>query len=256
MSDSECVAAAATKKFCAIRAESNCDGCPGEGKGGPNYKEVCKPSWDSFSYKQRLKGSTFDKRYEAHHILCVSPVSKVLFGNPDIQPAIAETDWCINNKANMLAMPLWGHTVLYYLRATQEAEGDLDKVEPPPFADLPQHNIDHNSSEGYTQEIHDDCTRIANAIEKSEHKLKGSSLKSKLDKLSAEWETELKRRGSKRQGGTHRGWKKGVADPAGSSWIHPFSMASDGKIGKLGFPARSFSAKQAAWIERLAKAMS
>jgi A nuclease family of the HNH/ENDO VII superfamily with conserved AHH len=251
---SDCTAASATKKFCSIRADSNCIGCP---ETGGNYREVCGPDWAADAvYKQLYKGKPIDKRHEAHHILCVSPVTKVLAGNPDIQPAIAETEWCINNKDNMVAMPLWGHTVRHYIYATQEAEGDLDKLKAPAFENWPQHNIDHNSSEGYTQEIHDECTRIAFAIEKSGHKLKGDALKKKLDKLSGEWLDELKRRGSRRQGGTHRAWKMGARNPEGSSWIHPFSMASDAKIGKVGFPVRTFDAKVAAWMERLAKAMS
>jgi A nuclease family of the HNH/ENDO VII superfamily with conserved AHH len=261
---SACKSGSVPKKFCSIRADKNCAGCPA---GTKTYAEVCKPevpvtakNWADVTYTQLVrtdKGIRRDKKaYEAHHILCVSPVTKELVGNKTIKAAIEETEWCINNGENMIAMPLWGHTVQHYCKITKSKLFLPKDVPPPPFENLPQHNIDHNSKEGYTYEITKECQRLVKDIIDSEHQLKGESLKGVLDGLSSDWRIELKSRGTDRKGGTHNAWKLAWDDPPDPDWFHPFSMASEGKISKMGFPVHKFDDKVAAWIERLANTMT
>jgi hypothetical protein len=250
MSD-DCKAESATKKFCSIRANPKCGDC----KQPKTYVDVCKPSWSAFTYVQLVQGEGMDKKYEAHHILCVSPVTKELTGKSTIKKAIEETDWCINNGDNMIAMPLWGHTVKWYCKITRSRKFLPMDVPPPPFKDLPQHNIDHNSSEGYTYEITQECQKLAMAIQKSGHQLKGDSLAGKLNGLSGKWRTEINRRGASRKSGTHEAWKSAWKDDPDPNWFEPFSMASDDKISEMPFPVHKFDDKVAAWIDRLANAM-
>jgi hypothetical protein len=248
---SDCQAESATKKFCSIRANPKCGDC----KQPKTYVDVCKPSWSAFTYVQLVQGEGMDKKYEAHHILCVSPVTKELTGNTKIKKAIEETDWCINNGGNMIAMPLWGHTVKWYCKITRSRKFLPQDVPAPPFENLPQHNIDHNSKEGYTQEITDACRQLVKDVQEAGHDFQAEGLQGALDGLAKDWRAEIERRGSARQGGTHKAWKSAQGDPPDPDWFQPFSMASDDKISKMGFPVHRFDDKVAAWIDRLANAM-
>jgi len=202
----------------------------------------------------------FPKKYEAHHILCVSPVSETLLGQPEtskIYGAVGQTDWCINNKKNMLGMPLWGHTVKYYCQVTS-AGGSLlagAALGPPPWAHLPQHDIDHNSKEGYTWEVEKQMERISAKVEKASHALSGASLAAALDSWSAKFEAELKRRAT-RKGGTYNAWKLAQAPTSDPQWSQPFSMASDGKVSSPAFPVRNFNDKVQRWISKIAGAIT
>jgi hypothetical protein len=248
----DCKAESATKKFCSIRANPKCGDC----KQPKTYVDVCKPSWNAFTYVQLVDGQGMDKKYEAHHILCVSPVTKELAGNTKIQKAIEETDWCINNGTNMIAMPLWGHTVKWYCKITRSRKFMPMDVPAPPFENLPQHNIDHNSKEGYTYEITKVCQQLVKDVQEAGHDLEAEGLEGALNDLSVEWEAEIKRRGTARKGGTHSAWKAAQDDPPDANWFEPFSMASDSKISKMGFPVHKFDDKVAAWIDRLANSMA
>jgi hypothetical protein len=240
------------EKFCAIPGQP-CD-CPN------NYRDNCKPpdNWKpEFDFTRKiwraLKTYTFDKTYEAHHLLCVSSVSTTLVENDNIDSIIRETEWCINNKDNMFGMPLWGHTVKYYC-GIGSAAADIEPAAPP-FANIPQHDWDHNSALGYTQEVTKAMKGLAGKIEKSEHDFKGNALQGKLNTIAQRYMTILKNRGSSRNGGTHNAWLQGRKDPD-LRWYEPFSMASTGNLTAKGFPVRDFNEKVIAWIDRLASAIS
>ena len=54
---------------------------------------------------------------EAHHILCVAQVNKCVVGKTiEVQKVLDESKWCINSTKNMVALPLWGTTVMYYCK--------------------------------------------------------------------------------------------------------------------------------------------
>src|SRR5256885_8839272 len=94
-------------EFCAV-AGTPCE-C------GNDYVENSKvSSWASHSFRRLVRlqtGSfTFDKQFEAHHLLCISSVSSEIVSVPSIDGIVRNTTWCINAEANMYPMPLWGHT--------------------------------------------------------------------------------------------------------------------------------------------------
>jgi hypothetical protein len=241
-------------QFCAIPASPKCGDCPGS----KDYIEVCKPAdWFGHTFKRLVRKKTgafvFDKKYEAHHLLCVASVTKEVVSKAAIEGVIAQTQWCINNENNMLAMPLWGHTVMWYCEitaASTEADFKVD-VPAPPFANIPQHDWDHNCKGGYTMEVTDDCAKLAFEIEKRGHQLSGPALQKALERLSGKFKTILSSERGTRQGGTHKAWGMGQEDPE-SKWCEPFSMASTGKITAKGFPVRKFDEKVAKWIKRIA----
>jgi hypothetical protein len=186
-----------------------------------NYIEVCEPSdWWDFEFGQK-DGM---KPYEAHHLLCWSCVTSTLFAkNPKCMAILRGTQWCVNNKDNMIALPLWGHTVKWYKK--------MDGV--PKFKDLPNHNRDHNR---YLEDVKKALKKIIKDVkaEKDDHgKVEDIDVAGALNTNAGDFQTQLKTRGSTRGGpdkknkphiGTHACIALGMAEPD-SLWYMPFSMA-------------------------------
>jgi len=250
-------------KFCAIRAPK-CD------LHGNQYQKNCQPppvGWDAFFFIQG-KQERVVKTFEAHHTVCVACVTEFIALDPNIGKIVKETDWCVNEKLNMFAMPLWGHTIKYYANMFEDvALDDLDaKLQagklfktnlPPLFANIPQHDYDHNSSKGYKQEVDGKLRKLAMQVAKTakkNHEAAVTQLKSDLDTLSTYFKGELVRRGSTRCGGTHNAWKTGMKDPS-SNWYEPFSMANDGCADPRPFPVSGGKSKVLAKLRALLEAL-
>lgn len=202
------------------------------------YRDVCPVPWKS----------------EAHHILCVAQVNAaVVSKKPEVQKVIDESKWCINSKVNMVALPLWGTTVMYYCaNFASVTPSDLAGLKSgisgglltsttgvPPFANLPQHNYGHSgktAAASYNLEIkkklEDWITQIT--VDIKSHSITGDDVGDDLNEKAGEMRTELATRG-RRVGstngavGTHEAWLN-----PGPAWYLPFSMA---KVPKpLPFP--------------------
>src|ERR1700690_1795961 len=108
--------------FCAIRSPK-CDRHKNE------YQKNCVPpplGWDAFFFIQGKKERVV-KNFEAHHAVCVACATEFIALDPKIVKIVKETDWCVNSTVNMLAMPLWGHTIKYYCNMFDNvAIDDLD----------------------------------------------------------------------------------------------------------------------------------
>lgn len=242
--------------FCSLAPETNCPDCPvKEKKNGKtmNYAAICEPKWSGFTFLQRKvvagKQKPFDRSYEAHHILCVASVLECIQGKHGIQAAVRETEWCINQKVNMYAMPLWGHTVKWYcnigpIRQTLKA----DEVAPL-FANIPQHDQSHNA---YQEEVETALKTVAAKVKDLAHDLQSESLAKKLNRLSEDFRQELETRGNRAQG-THKSWERARKDPTDGTWCHPFSMAPDSAISQIPFP--TFDDKTTEVMERIAEAV-
>ena len=136
-------------QFCALRTES----CPYVEACGRNYKKDCKPKWAYMdlkkvnamlvagrrNYKELVVGPDEAKAgYQAHHILCVASVTKYLGEKgkkiKKIRKIVKQTDWCINDKRNMIALPCFGQTVQWYW----DIAGDWVRLGmyPPPFTNI------------------------------------------------------------------------------------------------------------------------
>jgi hypothetical protein len=201
----------------------------------------------SSTYKPVQRG------YEAHHLLPVGCVTDQILGNTSIEGAVQETEWCINNADNMLGMPMWGMTIKWYC-SISAVGGEMLKgnVPDPPFANIPQHDFNHNR---YNIQVEEALEVIVGQVTKAtkDHKLQGQALQSRLKKESDAMEVDLGKKGI-RKGGTGKGWTLGQeGDP---EWNEPFSMAPKGEIDDAPFPVRNFDEKKKAWIERLRRGIA
>ena len=194
-----------------------------------DYRDSCPASWKN----------------EAHHILCVSQVNKcVVSKKPEVQKVIDESKWCINAARNMIALPVWGSTVLHYCKdfssvTAGDTKGLLKAItgtllsteqSVPAFANLPQHNYGHsgeNASMSYNIEIQelleDWITQIQ--IDIQSHVITGDDIHEDLNTKSDDMRTELNNRGTRMgsttgAAGTHAAWLHPAPD-----WYITFSMA-------------------------------
>ena len=207
--------------FCQVRG-TPCD-C------GNNYQTICKPRpMGDYAITFAVGGTGKTQSWEAHHILsisCVAILPKTAKKKAALKRVLKVTKWCINNRGNMIAMPKFGQTVMYYTNV----KGDFYYIvnfKAPSFKDVPQHDFEHDTPGGYCTEVKKDVlnlwNEVAEAVQNHEEVKKG--VESQLNNLSRTWRRKLKERGE-RQGGTHAAWKQGMKDPQ-SKWYLPFSMAS------------------------------
>jgi hypothetical protein len=182
--------------------------------GHSDYIACCSPPWVAWTFAMGSK-KVSAKKYEAHHVLCWSCVIAAFFTDV-AKPILAGTDWCVNRKPNMVALPLWGHTVKWYMFF------DV----PPGFANLPQHDWDHNCKMGYTFEVSERLKGFAMDLQaaKQAHELpEPKDIAAALDSTSDQYLVELRLRGA-RSGGTHKAFETGGS---AADWYLPFSMAAD-----------------------------
>lgn len=183
--------------------------CPG--KGSCKYRDNCQPQlpW---------------KNWEAHHILSVSCINGYGHYQSEIKEYIRrcyrETEWCINQRPNLVGLP----KLSIYQR--YPASRGLN---------LPCHDWDHNSGQGYCFEVKVDLDSIIwSKLDKGKktHSAKGESILKDIEYLETEWRKELHRRGTRR-GGTAKCWDNRKSD---KDWFQPFSMGSDDLVeGESGF---------------------
>ena len=148
--------------------------------------------------------------------------------DPETKPILAGTKWCINAASNMIALPLFGHTVKWYAD-----QGDM--LVPPPFINRPQHDWDHNCKAGYTEEVTTRLRSYAKDLKeaKEAHKLPPpENIAGSLTSLSGQFRTILTTRGV-RSGGTHVVIQGGAKM---TGWYFPFSMANDAVATKRRAP--------------------
>lgn len=227
--------------FCTLRKKDDC-GC------GNDYTAVAKEGWaEDEQYPQllRFKGGARVTQWwsaNAHHLLCVAEVTKVISKDESLQRVTKQSQWCVNHKHNMLALPLFSHTVLWYMFRGNDTK--------PGFVDLPNHNYDHGP---YNEEVEGELNKIKATIKKAGHKYKPSKLAPTLNRKSTTFRSRLTKRG-KRRGGTHKRWQAAMNDDE-AYWYEPFSMADDGDVTKAVFPGRSFKEDVAKTFDRLMNAI-
>lgn len=235
-----------TNNFCTV-AGTPC-GC------GNDYVKACEgeaSGWGNYPQKFTIRNASTrlieslrknQRSFEAHHVLPVACVTTVILdwdekANSD-PSVITGTKWCINTKKNMIAMPMWGHTIMWYTdnfdniskevfdeiisknessvggkalaglsadarKALSNMVGDRSDTAPP-FKDIPQHNYSHTgrtANTGYNKEIIKKLNNIKTNIEEAQDKHqtdKIDSIKSKLDDLSDKMKKALDDRATSR----------------------------------------------------------
>jgi hypothetical protein len=216
--------------FCSVRTDK-CE-C------GNEYKAcIAKAGWSK--YPQKFGKGAREYSAQAHHILCVAAVTESITADDKIKSIVNNTKWCVNDKANMIALPMWPMTLQHYFALSKLASGSATlkgKPPPPPFANLPQHDYDHGP---FLKEVNAELKELAKQTKasKNTHKAESKTLKAKLNKLRTKFKTVLKTRGSTRGAGpgTHKSWLHALKKPD-SNWYPPFSMAATAKVTPRTFP--------------------
>jgi hypothetical protein len=191
--------------------------------------------------------------------------AKELFGVEEMQPILAKTEWCVNKPENMIAMPLWGHTIKHYCTINKTGSYKLKNIKAPPFENIPQHNLGHNGGGSYRTEIDEVCRAMRGDAKQKGHEISGESMAKLLDTRAGDWRKKIKDRGIRRGGGasadgTHEAWRaasKSMSDgkaPA-ADWFLPFSMAADAEEDEVPPPSYDFDEKFSDWVDKLAQAL-
>ena len=262
---SDCNEAPSESKYCYERTQptSKCK-CSKPTNYKKNARDQNKFKKGKYEYKQRGRSENstafwyYNMPFGAHHVIPVA-AAKILgtHTNQVVKDSIMLVQWCVNSKPNMLALPLWGHTIKHYCNlAMGSAITQTDLLSQtdtaPTFADLPMHDVDHDK---FTAVAENKVSSIADEVSQSaeDHKVNAASILSELKDLSESLDEDLHDYG-KREGGTHKAWKTGVDDEEDTSkWYMAFSMADDGEVRPRTFPCRS-SGKAWERIQNLAKA--
>ncbi|MDE2614030.1 MAG: hypothetical protein KGL78_11355 [Burkholderiales bacterium] len=189
-------------RFCCTR------GTPCKCESPNNYRTICKPAWT---------GPTgAELPYTAHHVLCVASVKACIVKRRGLAPIVKQTRWCVNRKGNMVALPLWGHTVKWYHKNRNTS---------PPFRNLTQHDWDHNGDGSYREEVEASLDGLADNVADAKDKhddARIKDLKGGLNSRSQQFKARLKSRG-RRRGGTHKQFQD---EGKNARWHEPFSMAA------------------------------
>jgi len=214
-------------KFCSLRKET-CE-C------GLKYQDILKegstPSWGKYAQRHRVE-IAIQRTPEAHHVLPVASVTANITANTNIREEVVKnTEWHINDKANMIALPLFEMTFAHYL-----VNHDPDKgipIPPPPFQGLPMHNYGHAA---FQKEVDDALKEVAHDAETNiqNHEEASKTLLEAMNKQRDFFKPRLAKRG-KRGKGTHLEFLNAAGvDEYGkefsgdaSEWYIPFSMAED-----------------------------
>lgn len=151
---------------------------------------------------------------EIHHILCEHAITD--FSVPAdkfeyIGACLCVAKWDINKKSNLIGLPM--------KQAYIDAHGKAP-------TNLPCHDVDHNTKDGYTNEvkqwIHKKIWNTLVANQKT-HKIEAKSIVKQLNGVIRHFKQELGDRG-RRNGGTVASWQRRFDD---DKWCHPFSMAME-----------------------------
>jgi hypothetical protein len=241
--------------FCAVAADKECN-C------GNSYKENCKPpiSWSwksSFDFKWTNKhGESRQQSYAPHHILCVASIGTLIIQSTEkkVDGIVRKTVWCANTEKNMIAMPLWGHTVKWYCNLLDETVKS-GKTTAPVFKDIPQHDWDHTGKGCYIEELNNEIVQLVEELNGAKHGATTNNLARMLDNLSDVFREKLRKRGIRGSpAGTDAGWNKGKNDQKGNSdWYLSFSMAKDKAAARKGYPKVTFNYKAMAKLRWLVK---
>ena len=272
-----------------------------------NYVTPCESEadgWGDYPQKYTVKNKATKlieelrqnrRCFEAHHILPVACVSETVLAwdkEKNADPSVVTgTKWCINVADNMIALPMWGHTIIYYCdnfkAVSDEVAAEVEKSlsdskgkkrvaglsagarqelaatvtdrndTAPPFKDRVQHNYGHTGKSpetGYNQEVVKKLKDIVIDVENAQdaHATdKVNSLKGELDQISTDMRELLEERSTRVHGGTHQAWKAGMNDK--QDWYKCFAMTA--KPTKMDFPLGRSSGAMVKKLAELAQAM-
>lgn len=212
----------------------------GKGGGGCDYPTNCDPPHVTWATTAKpWKNDKGQTEWEAHHILCVEAVTRYRLvkaysadEKKNIDAVYRKTEWCINQKPNMIALP---RKMVY--REYAESRG----------LNLPCHCWDHNIADGYIDDVREQIhlriwQKIREAVaDEVQCKLAKDVVVKELQDLADKFREILKQRGKRKAGngaGTLAAWTESEKDSPAPQWWYPFSMARDAVAANR--PANTF----------------
>ncbi len=190
-------------------------------KGGCDYGKNCAPEakelvkWETTA--SPWQNADGENEWEAHHIVCVEAVIRYHVAYASVETEIdavyRKTEWCINQKPNLIPLPL---KMVY------------ERYEPSRTLNRPCHNWDHNVAGGYRDEVAETLgLRIWSKIKElgeAACRMERDGVATELEHISADFRGKLRDRGK-------RGVGTIAADEAERedvpNWWYAFSMAQD-----------------------------
>ncbi len=183
---------------------------------GQSYKRRCKSANKGFN-----RGGIFS---QVHHILCDHAVARRVeaYKKQDddgayMEACLWEVVWSINDLDNLIGLP----TSAQYVASSGAT--------PENFV---SHTVDHNTTNGYTDEVADWLhKKVWNKLKakKKVHDTDVQKINSLLESGTRYFAGELECRGMRESGagpGTRAGWKHRFEEACEYTWYHPFSMAA------------------------------
>jgi hypothetical protein len=173
---------------------------------------------------------------QAHHVLCVSSTigyksDKAYKGSVrTIDGVYKNTVWCVNQKENMIWLPLKG---TYLAKGNnkdskRDAPGEIWKM------NLPCHDWDHNCKGGYTAEVTAEFkAQIWKEIDRRKNQtpcFDHTEALTLLKDMQDDFRGKLKTRGN-RDVAKGKGTEAALLSEGTPLWWLPFSMADDGIAG-------------------------
>lgn len=197
--------------------------------------------WRDSNYRANTASGFTGGLWQAHHILCNHSVTQANIAEaipaadlPFAEDCLWITDWNLNNAHNMIGLPTnWQYRL---------SDGKVP-------TNHPSHQVDHNTTDGYT----DECTdwlkdNVWNKIKDKgkDHQANATNMQGVLKGASDHFRGELAKRGTRPDGkGTAHCWAHRFptsppsATPAEQAsyqqepkWYFPFSMALDEHVNE------------------------
>jgi hypothetical protein len=200
--------------FCSLRTEE----CPC----GNKYRDIMSgtESWGKYPQKHRTL-LMVERSPEAHHVLPVASVTGNITANDKIgEEVIKNTEWCVNDLKNMIALPLFEMTFVHYLIKS--------KASPPDFVDLPMHNYGHAA---FQKEVGKKLKQIGVDTQQNTkaHEDVTAELLAAMNTVRDQFKPTLAARGTRGKG-THGEFVNAMnadsGDASTEEWYLPFSMAA------------------------------
>ncbi|WP_437979826.1 hypothetical protein [Sorangium sp. So ce117] len=177
-------------------------------------------------------------RFEVHHILCEHSI-ETRFGyykdDPTrdyIEDCIWITDWDINNANNLIGLPRNRR-----FRVDWASTSDTSRWTP---LDVPSHQVDHNTSDGYTKEVSKWLQKNlwdTLSAAKKQHAVDAAKIKRQFVKGEKHFREELEERGT-REPGKLVAWPNRFKEEYEKTWYHPFSMGKKPRHRHPGAPGK------------------
>ena len=215
---------------------------------GECYDEAGNKRYDRCGYEGNCDSLPSSYHGQAHHILPVQSINKYK-GQPneaDIEAAYWSTEWCINQKHNLMPLPVKQTYLRRPLSDPQNSKPKKDKKGRGSYSaslslKLPAHNVDHNSKHAYNDEVTELLkTKLWTKVQKAPSTGKhpdADAVAIVFRNLQEHFTGELEERGT-RNGGTKDSiefWQQGKKYPADNAvgiWWAAFSMGSDEYVEK------------------------